>query len=162
MVCAMMMAPHLANAQIMLTCAPSQNRIIQVCDPDLVQFDSDSVQAYLAAHSMPTTDASTLFQYARTDLRNELRAFEFARLLDIVLRAPVQRDITDSFKDGFVQSLRVETGRGRRQRLCAGLRRGGILRSATIDRPVHNRTAGADAILLPGRGAEEHLRQDPG
>ena len=32
-----------------------------------------------------------MFQYARTDLRDELRAFEVARLLDIVLRAPVQR-----------------------------------------------------------------------
>ena len=84
------MAPQLSHAQA-TTCTPSQNSIIQVCDPGLAQFDSDSVQAYLAAHSLPATDSSTLFQYARTDLRNELRAFEFARLLDIVLRAPVQR-----------------------------------------------------------------------
>jgi hypothetical protein len=79
-----------AHAQ-MAVCAPSQNQIIQVCDNDLAQFDSDSVQAYLAAHSLPATDSSTMFQYARTDLRNELRAFEFARLLDIVQRAPSQR-----------------------------------------------------------------------
>jgi len=89
--CTVVLAPYLAHAQSVVACAPSQNRIIQVCDPDLVQFDSDSAQAYLTAHSLPATDSSTLFQYARTDLRNELRAFEFARLLDIVLRAPVQR-----------------------------------------------------------------------
>jgi hypothetical protein len=90
LVSAMMLAPPPAHAQA-TTCTPSQSSIIQVCDPDLVQFDSDSVQAYLAAHSLPATDSSIMFQYARTDLRNQLRAFEFARLLDIVLRAPVQR-----------------------------------------------------------------------
>ena len=89
--CAAMMAPHPGYAQAPVACPPSQNRIIQVCDPGLAQFDSDSVQAYLTAHSLPATDASTVFQYARTDLRDELRAFEFVRLLDIVLRAPVQR-----------------------------------------------------------------------
>ena len=88
---AMMLAPHLAHAWDFGACLAIQGRIIQACDPDLAQFDSDTVQAYLAAHSLPATDSSIMFQYARTDLRNELRAFEFVRLLDIVLREPVQR-----------------------------------------------------------------------
>jgi hypothetical protein len=88
---AAMLAPHQAHAQAPVACPPSQNKIIQSCDTDLAQFDTDSVQAWLAAHSLVATDSSTMFQNARTDLRNELRAFEFARLLDIVLRAPVQR-----------------------------------------------------------------------
>lgn len=89
--CAAMLAPSQTYAQAPVACPPSQNRIIQVCDTDLLQFDSDSVQAYLAAHSLAAADSTALFQNARTDVRDELRGFEFARLLDIVLRAPVQR-----------------------------------------------------------------------
>jgi hypothetical protein len=81
-----------AQAQAVIACPPSQNQIIQSCaSNDLIQFDSDSVQAWLAAHSLPPTDSANLFLYGRTDVRDEVRAFEFARLLDIVLRAPLQR-----------------------------------------------------------------------
>ena len=58
--CAAMMAPHPGYAQAPVACPPSQNRIIQVCDTDLWQFDSDSVQAYLTAHSLAATDSTAM------------------------------------------------------------------------------------------------------
>src|SRR6185369_16062968 len=63
------------------------NRIVNVCryvgasTTDWIQFQSNAVADYLTAHDLPQDDASIIFTYGRTDLRSEIRALMFARLL---------------------------------------------------------------------------------
>ena len=59
---------------------------------DLRQFESDTVQAYLAWHGLPSTDASLIYQYGRSDLRSELvRAAAAGRLMTIVFKPASDR-----------------------------------------------------------------------
>jgi hypothetical protein len=51
---------------------------------DVAQLESDGVQAFLAAHNLPGTDAALLYQYGRQDLRDELRAWIFTTLQGII------------------------------------------------------------------------------
>jgi|GEM_PF-6644551 len=51
---------------------------------DIAQLESDSVQAFLAAHNLPSTDAALLYKYGRRDLRDELRAWIFGSLQSII------------------------------------------------------------------------------
>ena len=92
-----------AEAQIVISgCAGSPDRIIQnlgiLCDPnfpaqfaDVQQFESDTVRGYLAAHSLPQTDSSLIYQVGRSDLRSELRGYMLARLLAITQTPQLQR-----------------------------------------------------------------------
>ena len=92
-----------AEAQIVISgCAGSQDRIVQnlgiLCDPnfpaqpaDIQQFESDAVRGYLAAHLLPQTDSSLIYQVGRSDLRSELRGYMLARLLAITQTPELQR-----------------------------------------------------------------------
>lgn len=51
---------------------------------DVAQLESDGVQAFLAAHNLPSTDAALLYQYGRQDLRDELRGWIFTTLQGII------------------------------------------------------------------------------
>lgn len=51
---------------------------------DVAQLESDGIQAFLAAHNLPSTDAALLYQYGRRDLRDELRAWIFTTLQGII------------------------------------------------------------------------------
>jgi hypothetical protein len=57
----------------------------------LQQFESDTVQSFLTLHGLPSTDASLIYQYGRTDLRTQLRGYMFGRLLSISLEGASQR-----------------------------------------------------------------------
>jgi hypothetical protein len=54
----------------------------------LQQFESDTVQQFLAAHGLPASDASLLYQYGRSDLRTLLRSYMFARLVSLAVSVP--------------------------------------------------------------------------
>jgi hypothetical protein len=58
---------------------------------DLQQFESDTVQAFLTLHGLPSTDAPLIYQYGRADLRAQLRSYLLMRLLSISLEPPSQR-----------------------------------------------------------------------
>ena len=58
----------------------------------LVQFEADSVQAYLTLHGLPSTDSLVVYGYGRSDLRTEIRGLMLVRLLAIVSKAPSDRN----------------------------------------------------------------------
>ena len=58
---------------------------------DLNQLESDSVNAYLALHALPASDASVIYTYGRQDLRDAIRASMFTQMLAIIKKAPSQR-----------------------------------------------------------------------
>ncbi|MFZ0592116.1 MAG: putative Ig domain-containing protein [Bryobacteraceae bacterium] len=58
---------------------------------DLNQLESDSVNAYLALHALPATDASVIYTYGRQDLRDEIRASMFTQMLAIIKKAASER-----------------------------------------------------------------------
>lgn len=78
-----------AQAQAESGCGNTRNRILQnICDggaptADLLQFENDTVQAYLDAHQIPATDALFIYQFGRSELRNEIRAFMLNRILSM-------------------------------------------------------------------------------
>ncbi|MBV9480031.1 MAG: hypothetical protein JO249_04655, partial [Acidobacteria bacterium] len=91
-----------ASAQSASVCPPNPaNLIIQNTCPaaaqapflskDLKQLESDAVNAYLALHGLPATDASVIYTYGRQDLRDEIRAAMFTQMLAIIKKAPSQR-----------------------------------------------------------------------
>jgi hypothetical protein len=58
---------------------------------DLNQLESDSVNAYLALHALPASDASVIYTYGRQDLRDAIRASMFSQLLAIIKKAASER-----------------------------------------------------------------------
>lgn len=57
---------------------------------DIMQFESDSVNAYLAFHNLPSSDAHLIYDTARSDLRNAVRAVMVDSLIGIA-RTPASR-----------------------------------------------------------------------
>lgn len=89
--------PFRARAQVVVSCASTTNSIIQnYCTSvvgnqiganfytDLVQLESDAVNAYLAAHNLPATDAHVIYDYGRADLRNAIRGQINSILLGVI------------------------------------------------------------------------------
>ncbi len=62
----------------------------------LVQFESDSVQAYLAIHGLPSTDSFVVYTYGRSDLRTEIRGLMLVRVLAILGKAPSDRSALET------------------------------------------------------------------
>lgn len=92
--------PFQAQAQIqpIQGCASNNNSIIQNYCPngnvfynDLVQLESDGVNAYLGFHGLPASDAHVIYDYGRQDLRDGIRASMFALLLGIIQKPASQR-----------------------------------------------------------------------
>ena len=87
--------PFTAQAQGIQGCTSTTNSIIQsycvngvVYYTDLVQFESDSVSAYLALHNLPQTDTQLIYSAGRTDLRTAVRGVMLSSLLGIIQTAP--------------------------------------------------------------------------
>jgi len=57
----------------------------------LVQFESDTVQGYLATHGLPSTDSYVVYTYGRSDLRTEIRGLMMLELFEIITQAPSDR-----------------------------------------------------------------------
>ncbi|MBV8069267.1 MAG: hypothetical protein JO270_05140 [Acidobacteriaceae bacterium] len=91
-----------ASAEATLVCPPNPaNLIIQNTCPagaqapflarDLKQLDSDAVNAYLALHGLPASDAGVIYAYGRQDLHDAIRASIFNQMLAIIRKAPSDR-----------------------------------------------------------------------
>jgi hypothetical protein len=52
--------------------------------PDLIQLESDSVNAYLAGHNLPGTDGHIVYDFGRTDLRDAIRGEMLTILVGII------------------------------------------------------------------------------
>jgi len=63
---------------------------------NLVQFESNMVQAYLAQHGLPSTDSYVVYTYGRSDLRTEIRALMLLRLYTIIVEAPANRNALEA------------------------------------------------------------------
>ena len=53
------------------------------------RFEADTVNAWLAAHELPLDDK--VYQYGRTNLRNELRAYLLASIVAIIQKPACRR-----------------------------------------------------------------------
>ena len=75
------------------SCTPTRNQIIQDCTflgGEL--FEQAAVQSYLTLHGRPASDASLIYQYGLTELRNEIRAYMFELILAYAQTDPSQLD----------------------------------------------------------------------
>jgi hypothetical protein len=74
-----------ASAQV-FTNQILQNVFKTTIASDLLQLESDGVNAYLALHDLPATDSSVIYNYGRLDLRSGIRGTMFNILLAIILK----------------------------------------------------------------------------
>jgi len=78
-------------------CDPAPDRILQdICsngvpDTTLMNFEHDTVDAWLTAHKMPLSDASLIYEHGRSDLRSLIRAAMLARILGIIAKSEAER-----------------------------------------------------------------------
>ena len=56
---------------------------------EIIAFEADTVNAWLAAHELPLDDM--VYQYGRTNLRNELRAYLLASIVAIIQKPAADR-----------------------------------------------------------------------
>jgi hypothetical protein len=105
--------PLQASAQSTL-CNPSpSNAVIQtVCPPtsyiypsDLYQLESDAVNAYLAMHNLPSTDASVIYTYGRSDLRSAIRAQMVTIMLGVIATPAASRTTHQQHLYNWLQAL---------------------------------------------------------
>ncbi|HXB73500.1 MAG TPA: putative Ig domain-containing protein [Candidatus Acidoferrales bacterium] len=105
--------PFQAQAQIVVQgCASTTNSIIQnyclngaIYFNDLTQLESEAVTAYLAVHSLPTTDAHLVYDTGREDLRNDIRGSMMNILAAIVLKPASQRSTHEQALYTWLQTL---------------------------------------------------------
>jgi hypothetical protein len=105
--------PFQASAQTPLPCTPApQNAIIQTyCSTvpfnfgDLNQLESDAVNAYLAMHNLPASDAQVIYNYGRSDLRSAIRANMLTTMLGIIAKPASSRTAHEQFLYTWLQTL---------------------------------------------------------
>src|SRR5271156_3553078 len=110
--------PFQARAQGVVGCTSTTNTIIQnYCTTavgnqlganfytDLTQLESDAVNAYLAAHNLPATDAHVIYDYGRADLRNAIRGYINSMLLGIVAKPASSRTAHEQALYLWLQNL---------------------------------------------------------
>ena len=72
---------------------------------DLVQLESDAVNAYLAEHDLPATDAHIIYDDGRPDLRNAIRGNMLSILLGIITKASSSRTTHEQNLYNWLQLL---------------------------------------------------------
>jgi hypothetical protein len=83
------------TASAITICSPGKENILQnPCHPI---FETEGVNAYLTAHQIPLADAPLIYQYGRSDLRSELRAFLFMRMLNVIHKPAAERTSSEQF-----------------------------------------------------------------
>ena len=71
---------------------------------DLNQFESDSVNAYLALHNLPPGDAHLIYDEGRADLRNAVRGVMMDDLLAIIQKSASQRTAHEQLLYSWLQT----------------------------------------------------------
>jgi hypothetical protein len=72
---------------------------------DLAQLESDAVNASLAIHNLPATDAHLIYDTGRLDLRSEVRATMLSILLGIILKPTASRSTHEQTLFTWFQNL---------------------------------------------------------
>ena len=110
--------PFQADAQI-AGCRPFDNAIVRdYCTADgtyygveLKKLEADAVNAYLATHKMPASEASVIYEYGRTDLRTKIRTLMSTTLSGIVSKDPSIRTAHEqrlyTWLQGYVQKNEI-------------------------------------------------------
>ena len=109
-------APHPFQAAAQASyCNPTpSNAVLRVDCPagqlgntfgDLYQLETDAVNAYLAEHKLPATDAHVIYDYGRSDLRDEIRANMLAIILGIANKPSSQWTAHETNLYAWLQSL---------------------------------------------------------
>ena len=100
-----------ANAQVG-GCTSTTNSIIQsYCVgttsyfTDLTQMEQDAVNAYLAAHILPASDAHIIYDQGRTDLRTGVRGFMLTILMGAIRTPASQRTAHQQSLVNWIQSV---------------------------------------------------------
>ena len=103
--------PFRANAQVG-GCTSTTNSIIQTyCVgttsyfTDLTQMEQDAVNAYLAAHILPASDAHIIYDQGRTDLRTGVRGFMLTILMGAIRTPASQRTAHQQSLVNWIQSV---------------------------------------------------------
>src|SRR5215813_50803 len=85
------------------SCSPSADRILQDICPDgtpdgtLIKFEQDIVHDWLTLHRMPLSNAALIYQHGRSDLRSDIRAAMYARLLTIIAKSEKDRTLEEQY-----------------------------------------------------------------
>ena len=94
-------------------CVASGNSILQnFCDANgtplagpLTELESKGVNAYLAEHGLPASDAHVIYDYGRSDLRSAVRAHMLAQLIAIINTPAASRTTNEQFLYLWLQGL---------------------------------------------------------
>jgi hypothetical protein len=104
--------PFQAEAQTIQGCAATGNTIIRnYCfgtvsyANDLIQLESDGVNAYLGLHNLPPSDAHVVYDYGRTDLRAAVRGVMLTQLLAIVQKPASSRTAHEQSLYNWLQAI---------------------------------------------------------
>ncbi len=75
------------------------------------KLEADAVNAYLATHKMPASEASVIYEYGRTDLRTKIRTMMSTTLFGIVSKDPSIRTAHEqrlyTWLQGYVQKNEI-------------------------------------------------------
>ena len=76
------------------TICPSlpQGHIVRDCALGLSSFEHNIVNSWLALRGLPDSASSLIYQYGRSDLRDELRSHMFAYITSAITKEPAQRN----------------------------------------------------------------------
>ncbi len=107
-----------AHAQTASGCGSGTNTLIQnycgtsttfsgynLYHNDLVQLETDSIDAYLGAHNLPASDSTVIYGYGRADLRDSIRAYMMATLLGIISKPASSRSAHEETLYSWLQLL---------------------------------------------------------
>jgi hypothetical protein len=94
--------PAFPNAIIQVDCVNGQ---LFNLFGDLAQLESDSVSAYLGLHNLPATDASVIYSYGRSDLRDAVRGIMLSILLGIIAKPASSRTQHEQLLYKWLQTL---------------------------------------------------------
>jgi hypothetical protein len=95
------------------SCAATGNTIIRnYCGSgssplqnDLIQFESDAVNAYLGLHGLPASDAHVVYDFGRQDLRDGVRAAMYTTLLGIIVKPASSRSAHEQTLYNWFQDI---------------------------------------------------------
>jgi hypothetical protein len=74
-------------------------------EADLVQLESDAVNAYLGFHGLPATDAHVIYDFGRQDLRDGVRAAIYTILLGIIEKPASSRSAHEQNLYNWLQKI---------------------------------------------------------
>ncbi len=80
------------------------NAIIQDCTLGNTSFESNMINLWLGVHGLPTSFASSIYQYGGLDLRSDLRSFMFAYIEGVIEEDPSLRSASDQALYNWMQS----------------------------------------------------------